>query len=456
MNQRITPDRREISFNELWWYVLSKWRVFIVGFVIGTVIMAVVVGLVNMYSGKNVVFMTEEELKASLSATQVEEVDRTVELFKEYEAASKTHSTSYLMQLNAGMAYKYNCQFYVEAASVEDTENIMELLKARAKGAQVVSGIDALEIYGMDESDMDGIIFASYVGGVLDISVFGKKDDVKAIGDIISAELEFYSEELTELIGKYELAKLNASVSKANSQEIRELQECRKDDMKHMESVLTAKVNALSASQKSLYELRKGGDAAVADKVIINTVKKLNVVHVLIGSVIAVMIMVVVAVIRFIMGPKLRSVNEVEQVYNVEILGKIISDKNSKGLDKIFAVKRNHYSGLNNREEQVDYIANAIYNKCNLNSYTGLTLCYCGDGENDIKEKLYNALKGKGLTCDLVKDIQCNAKSHNVMVNAKNTVIISQIDVTLKKNLMEEVGLCDKLDVNLMGMLILI
>ena len=95
MNQRITPDRREISFNELWWYVLSKWRVFTVGFVIGTVIMAVVVGLVNLYSGKDVVFMNEEDLKASLSATQIEEVDRTVELFKEYEAATKVHSKSY-------------------------------------------------------------------------------------------------------------------------------------------------------------------------------------------------------------------------------------------------------------------------------------------------------------------------------------------------------------------------
>lgn len=456
MNQRITPDRREISFNELWWYVLSKWRVFTVGFVIGTVIMAVVVGLVNLYSGKNVVFMTEEELKASLNVTQLEEVDRTVELFKEYETATKVHNKSYLMQLNAGMAYKYNCQFYVEASTVEDTENIMELLKARAKGAQVVSGIDALEIYGMDESDMDGIIFASYVGGVLDISVFGKKDDVKAIGDIISAELEFYSEELTKVVSKFTLTKVNGSVSKANSQEIRELQEFRKDDMKHMESVLTDKVNALSANQKSLYELQKGGDAAVADKAIINTVKKLNVVHVLIGSVMAVMIMVVVAVIRFIAGPKLRSVNEVEQVYNVEILGKIISDKNGKGLDKIFAVKRNHYSGLSNREEQVDYIANAIYNKCSINDFTNLTLCYCGDGENDIKDKLHKALKEKGLNCDLAKDIQWNAKALNELVNTKNTVIISQIDVTLKKNLMEEVGLCDKLDVNLMGMLILI
>lgn len=456
MNQRITPDRREISFNELWWYVLSKWRVFTVGFVIGTVIMAVVVGLVNMYSGKEVVFMTEDELKASLSTAQLEEVDRTYDLFKEYEEATKVYNKSYLMQLNAGMAYKYNCQFYVEAATVEATENIMELLKARAKGAQVVSGIDALEIYGMDESDMDGIIFATYVGGVLDISVFGKKDDVKAIGDIISAELEFYSDELVSLVGKFKLAKLNDSVSKANSQEIRELQEFRKADMKHIESVLNGKVAALSGNQKSLYELRKGGTTAVADKAIINTVKKLNVVHVFVGSVMAVMIMVVVAVIRFLVGPKLRSVNEVEQVYNVEILGKIISDKNSKGLDKIFAVKRNHYSGLNDREGQVEYIANAIYNKCKLNGYTNLTLCYTGDGESDIKEKLSNALKAKGVACELTKDIQWDAKALNEMVSVKNTVVISQIDVTLKKNLMEEVGLCDKLDANLMGMLILI
>lgn len=456
MNQRITPDRREISFNELWWYVLSKWRVFIVGFVIGTVIMAVVVGLVNMYSGKAVVFMTEEELKASLSTTQIEEVDRTYDLLKEYEEATRVYNKSYLMQLNAGMAYKYNCQFYVEADTVEDTENIMELLKARAKGAQVVSGIDALEIYGMDESDMDGIIFATYIGGVLDISVFGKKDDVKAIGDIISAELEFYADELVGLVGKFKLAKLNGSVSKANSQEIRELQEFRKDDMKHMESVLTAKVNGLTGNQKSLYELRKGGETAVADKAIINTVRKLNAGHVFVGSVMAVMIMVVVAVIRFLAGPKLRSVNEVEQVYNVEILGKIISDKNAKGLDKIFSVKRNHFSGLDNREEQVDYIANAIYNKCKINDYTNLTLCYCGDGEKDIKEKLHNALKERGIVCEVAKDIQWDAKALNEMVNAKNTVIISQIDVTLKKNLMEEVGLCERLGVNLMGMLILI
>ena len=456
MNQRITPDKREISFNELWWYVLSKWRVFTVGFVIGTVIMAVVVGVVNFYSGKNVVFMTEEELKASLNATQIEEVDRTVEMFKEFEVATKVHNKSYLMQLNAGMAYKYNCQFYVEAGTVEDTENIMELLKARAKGTQVVSGIDALEIYGMDESDMDGIIFATYVGGVLDISVYGKKDDVKAIGDIISAELEFYSDELKELIGNFELAKLNDSVSKANSQQIRELQTFRKDDMKHMESVLNGKIATLSANQKNLYELLKGDSASVADKVIINTVKKLNIVHIFIGSVMAVMIMAVVAVIRFIAGPKLRSVNEVEQVYNVEIFGKIISNKNSKGLDRVLAVKRNHYNGLGKLEEQIDYIANSIYNKCKLNEYTNITLCYSGDSESEIIEKLNSALGKKGVVCSLVKNVEWDTKTLNEMVNIKNTVVIGQIDVTLKKNLMEEVGLCDKLDVNLMGMLILI
>ena len=456
MNQRITPDKREVSFNELWWYVLSKWRVLIVGFVIGTVVMAAIASMVNLYSGNKVVFMDEEDIRASLTQEQLAEVDRTVELYEEYQDSVDVNKNSYIMKLNAGMSYRYNCQFYVAADTVEATENLMELLKARVKGEQVVDAIAALNIFGMDESDMDGIITAAYVGGVLDISIYGKENDVKAIGDIVSNELKTYSKELQTLVGKFELSMLNESVSKANSSQIREIQEYRKADMKYMQTALNEKVAALSYNQKSIYDIEIGVNTAGSNAAIINSVKRMNAVHVVLGAVMAVMIMVVVAIIRFLTGPKLRSINEVEQVYNMEILGKIISEKNSKGLDKIFALKRHHYNGLDNSDDQIEYIANAIAKQCMAKEYNRINLCCCDGTEANIKDKLVKALNNKGIACDLLKNLVWETDAVNKMVNDKNTIIIGQIDVTKKRILEEEIGLCDKLEANLMGMLMLI
>ena len=456
MKQRITPDKREVSFNELWWYVLSKWRVFTIGFVIGTIVMAVIASMVNIYSGSSVVFMSEDELEASLTQAELDEVDRTVVMNKEYQDAVDVNKESYIMKLNASMSYRYNCQFYVSANSVEATENIMELLRGRVKGTQVVDAINALNIFGMDESDMDGIIVATYVGGVLDVSVYGKETDVKAIGEVISNELKNYSEELKGLVGKFQFATLNENVSKANSLQIRELQEYRNADMNFMQTVLNNKISSLSINQKSLYDIKIGVNPANSNAAIITTVKKMNAVHVILGSIMAVMIMVVVAIIRFLTGPKLRSVNEIDQVYNVEILGKIISEKNSSGLNRAVAVKRHHYNGLNDTEEQIEYLANSIFNKCNINGLTNVTLCNVDNNEIEIKEKIKTSLEKNGIVCDIVKDIVWNSDALNKIINTKNTIIIGQTDVSLKKNLTDEVVICDKFGINVIGMIVLI
>lgn len=456
MKQRITPDKREVSFNELWWYVLSKWRVFTIGFIIGTIVMAVIASMVNIYSGSSVVFMSEDELEASLTQSQLDEVDRTVVMNKEYQEAVAVNKDSYIMKLNASMSYRYNCQFYVTADTIEETENIMELLRGRVKGTQVVDAINALNIFGMDESDMDGIIVATYVGGVLDVTVYGKETDVKAIGAVISNELKVYSQELKDLVGKFQMATLNENVSKASSLQIRELQEYRNEDMKFMQTVLNERVSSLSANQKSLYDIKIGANPANSNAAIINTVKRMNGVHVILGSIMAVMIMVFVAIIRFLAGPKLRSVNEIDQVYNVEILGKIISEKNSSGLDRAVAVKRHHYNGLNDTEEQIEYLANSIINKCNINGLTNVTLCNVDNNEIEIKEKIKTSLEKNGIACDFVKDIVRNSDALNKIINTKNTIIIGQTDVSLKKNLTDEVVICDKFGINVIGMIVLI
>ena len=360
------------------------------------------------------------------------------------------------MKLNASMSYRYNCQFYVSANSVEATENIMELLRGRVKGTQVVDSINALNIFGMDESDMDGIIIASYVGGVLDVSVYGKETDVKAIGEVISNELKNYSEELKDLVGKFQFATLNENVSKANSLQIRELQEYRNQDMKFMQTVLNDKISSLSINQKSLYDIKIGANPANSNAAIINTVKKMNAVHVVLGAIMAVMIMVVVAIIRFLAGPKLRSVNEVDQVYNVEILGKIISEKNSTGLDKIFAVKRHHYNGLNETEEQIEYIANSIAKQCETKGYNRINLCCSEAREQKLIGELVDALNKKGIACDLLKNLMWETNAVNRMADDKNTVVVAQFDVTKKRILEEELVLCDKFEANLMGMIVLI
>ena len=453
MKQRITPDNREISLIELWWYVLSKWRVLIIGFLIGTIIMTGVVLVMNYYSNNSVVFMEEDELKSSLDNEQLQEVDIAVDMYNNYKDTQKSNSNSYLMMINPSMAYKFECQFYVEK---DDPESVMELLKARAKGSEVNKKILALNIAGLNEADIDSVIEATYVGGVLNIVVYGMKDDVEVIGNIITEEIKNYAANILITVGKFDILLMNSSVSGANSKEIRNVQEMRKSDLKFLSNTLNEKIATLNTEQRNLYEIYINGNNSSPSTLILNSVKKLNAVHVITGAVVTVMIMVIVAVFRFIAGPKLRSVKETEQVYDVEIFGKILSDKNKKGPDKVIAIKRHQYNGLENTDAQIRYIANIIAVKCKKTGVQNVSLCCTEDGETNIKQSLVEELKKQDITCNVLNNVINDYQSVDEMVECKNAIILGQIDVTYKKNFNEELEVCDKLLVNLMGMIMLI
>ena len=71
---------------------------------------------------------------------------------------------------------------------------------------------------------------------------------------------------------------------------------------------------------------------------------------------------------------------------------------------------------------------------------------------SDIVDELVSV----GIGCDYGEDINSDVNSFERITNIKNVVFVEQIGVTNKSNFEDEIELCDKCSVNILGIIVVI
>ena len=459
MKSRINRDEREISITELWWYVISKWKWLVIGMVVG----ALVMGAFGAYS----VYKKNEDAKNNiqkeytmddLSLDDQEEVKALIEDYKFYQQELDRLDNNYLMKLNFNNISYCMVTYYIDTEYSYNYEEIKEnyantlisAYKTFIHSDEVHKRIMESGIDGLEEADLPHIYGVVNEGYIIKIAASADTENSRLIIDIVSEEIEKYYEQAASLIGKHKLVKISIDTRNTNSESIKYRQDFYNLMIKNMSSEIENRKNDLSLEQLTVYLKEVEG---VKEETPISENFRFNSQNFIGGILGGFLLTALISVLIYVTGGKINSLNEVKQVYGVSVIGSFIRDDAS---NRYFLEKINKINARASENKQKEYIIKTIIQKCKVNDIKDIFICSSVNGMDRKISDIVDELVSVGIGCDYGEDINSDVNSFERITNIKNVVFVEQIGVTNKSNFEDEIELCDKCSVNILGIIVVI
>jgi len=215
---------REVSFRELWYYLLSKWKIFVISFA-GVLVLA---GAFYAYKANNtVVNQNSDEIDIGI-LSNLDETDSILveEIFKkysEYDQLEKTIENSYVYTMDSYNVYRLQKKYYLDTDYVinynEDiysdySNELIDAYRLFAVDDVIKNRLLNLGIEGLNFMDLDYMISSSTYGKVVSFYYRARSE---ADCRLISEEVDKYLKEnynlLNETIGKHTFTFINESMN---------------------------------------------------------------------------------------------------------------------------------------------------------------------------------------------------------------------------------------------------
>lgn len=467
MKSRINRDEREISISELWWYVISKWKWIVIGMAVGAILFGAY-GAYSAYKANEAARanVPKEYTMEDLTPEEQEEVEELVEDYEHYKAEEEKLEKNYLMNIDYNNVTQNLVTYYIDTDYsynyLEVKENYAETLVALYKiylnGDEVYSKIMELEIKELDEIDMVFLYSIANEGCVLKIGVTADEDWSDEISDVLTEAIEEYHSVATELVGEHKLVKLGEDKMITGSEIVRNGQNFKKSTVDTLLARIEEKKSRFNEKQIHVYQEEIEGLVLNEEgsEVSPQTIKEKSIInfkYIFIGVCGGTVVTIVWAILTYFSSKKIKSINEIIQVYNLEIIGKIIRDDVSKNRlsKKIYGIKTTA-----NEDEQQSYVADIIANKCSKQGIKEITICSSIDTSTVTICDIVNKIHKKGIGCKFVNNIDYDRESLAETLNSSNVLIAEFLNVTTRNDLEAEIEICDNLSINILGMIVII
>lgn len=452
MKSRINRDEREISISELWWFVISKWKWLVIGMVVGALLM----GAFSVYKSKSVGDTTKEYTMDSLTQEEQEEVNKLIEDYKFYQSEEERLENNYLMGLDYNTIVYCLVTYYIDTEYsynyTEVKENyastLVSMYKTYAHSNEVHDKIMELNILGLEEADLPHLYGASSEGYIVKIGGYASAEDSELIIETISKALEAYHDEATELVGEHKLIKISVDTRETYSDSIKNRQTFNDATIEKLNSEIEDTKKSFSEAQLAVFmkETQGTSNATVVKQVI-------NIKYIIVGAAGGVLLIAIIIVIVYLSGKKIYSVREIKQVYDINIFGSILRDESS---NKFFLKKLNRINTDINEAEQKAYISKTIEHTCKQSDITELYICSSVSGMENCVKEIVEMLGKVGIKCNYGENINSDVNEFEKMTNNKNIVLVEQLNVTNKSSFENEIEICDKHLINILGMIAIV
>ncbi len=461
MKSRINRDEREISVSELCWYIISKWKVLVIGMVVG----ALLLGAYGAYKAFN--DDGASTTMENLTPEEQEEVQALIEDYEFYESEVERIDNNYLMNLDYNYVYRCLLTYYIDTDYsynyMEVQENyateLVSMYKTYVLSEEVRNKIMELNIEGLESIDLSYILNTSNEGNIIKIAVYASKDECVEIAGVLCEAIEEYYDVATEYVGTHKLIQISYDTIEVYNENIKNRQSMLTSYTKGLLDKITATKTTMSKSQVSAFEkaiadIDETSDSTSSSDTVTETITSLvNKKYIVMGAFCGIVVAAVIIIVLFMAGKKIKSVSELDQVYGVEVLGKVLKDNTSckYAMKKINKISTNEAEAI-----QKKYVTETILNKCNQNGITEVAFCSTVSGLTEEFADTIKVLKDAGISSKCATNINNDSEALNAAVASKNVIIIEKLNVTTKNNISAEVETCDKLDINIVGMVAIV
>ena len=471
MKTRINADEKTVSIRELWWYFLSKWR----GVLALIILLAALLGLFGCYQAVNEnkenaelrkqLEYTDEQILSGLTQNEKKQVTDAIEIYERYMRLSEEITGNYIMKLNPDSVYKVGFQYFIDTNYIVDfngtaeenyAADIIEMYRSMVDSETVRDSVMGLEIPGLEKKDISYLIVTSSTGHMLKIDIYGKPDDCVKIADIIKAYLADGYTTVSKAIGKHDITLVNEDCVETFRDTFRTFQTNKKNDAKTLSASLTTATSVFNEEQQEAYDVLKAKSDEENDRLSLGDVSLLNKKYVVLGAAVGLVLAAIIIIIKFGFSRKLMSLRDVEKVYNVPLIGSVaVTSKSS--LDKLIRNKRFDIRKKTDKEEQIKYIAQAIICKCK--GISELLMCTCSNNDKEVsavREEVACLLEKNGISVKYADSVVDNAESLSAIASIGNVVFVEKMDKIECIDLTDEINICDRLDIEIAGIVVII
>lgn len=468
-NENVKKKEKEVSLLELFWEILTKWRLLIVLTLFCTILVGgykFVSDMQNYKKTQNSSDMSRQELNKFLTDneknTVLEAKEKQIAINKKQEYLNKSE----LMKIDAYNKNVEVIQYYVRG---DKTKDLIECYLAYLQNGGPIEEIRnklnwkqddkyLLELFAADKGEQNKKDKQlSEETNVFTVYVTGKdKSSCENNADAIKKAVLDYREILERKIGTHELVLLNSNTKVIKDDNLIDKQ----DDLKGSIITLKTEVNTLKSNmteqQLKLLQLIDS-DTAIQqnEKQNINKIT-INKKFLFLGCVLGVLLSVLWISVRYILNGTIKTNSEVQNLFGLHLFGEIKKIDEQRKYFKSIDYWINFYKEktILNNYEKVEFISSklkAALKQANINELLIITSLSLNKDEQTTIKQIVSEISADNMRIIMGGDITNNIDMFNKLIKTGNALLIEKFRITKYSTIEKELEICNDYNINLLG-----
>ena len=484
-NEWKKAENREMNLSELMWKIIRGWRVLLVFMVVFAVLLS---GYKYSKDCKTDSSATEvkvsvDDLMEQLTEKDKRNLDLVSELEKMRDMQKKYRDESILMNLDAYQKNVVTIEFYVDThyiynytkdvtpdyssalvngyisyienkgilsavcKKIGNTNNEQYIGELNSAGSRVA--IDGNQI---DAADTSTKVFAVYITGT-------DMDAANELADAVTDVIKNYKSVLEQQVGSHDLVQVDRYESVVADGNLATKQSDLNEQITTLQNRIDAIVATFTSEQNQIYEYNEDnadGDSS-GEAVSVSISKK----FIFLGAFVGLFLGCCWIAAVYIFDRKVKSSEELQDVYGMRIFGDMTIDTQKK---RLFSAADHWIDKLQHKEqwtaeEQKDLILANITATCKkeaINQVFLTTSLHLNEQEKMLTEELMEAIRNEGITVTFGENVARNAKSLEQMSEIAEVILIERTGITEYTSLEKELNLCVQQKADVLGAITLI
>lgn len=489
-------QEREIDLIDLLAEILLHWRRIIVGMTVGAVVFGVVSYGYSVRSAAEQKAIVEQQVLEQQVDVQAElnRLEETLTSVEKYgvnavinnEKLDEYYNQSLLMQINAAnvpkmeLIFKVTAEDYEESCSIEKIyEDILscgllesigseeEVSASQAQLSELItlnSGLNIMPNSIVTVIRNEEIARESFLQVTI---IHITEEECRKLSDQILNYLEEQHTQLKKTIGEHEFELIDKSFAYVTDTKLLDQQRLMLTNIMNSNTNAEKLKKDFSDLQARYYTLlkelsvegtTKDVEELEEETVISNPTASIK--HIILGMVIFAVLYIVYIILKYVLNTKLRGNDNINQIYNIPLLGSISQEQTPQELfkcvDEWILKLRNHGKKVFSNEEAIGLTAVAL--KMQMKK-EGVDTAYCvgcnmKQSSMQVVEQLQNILIKENITIIVLNDILYNQDTMEQLQDAKAVFLMEKVGETLYDEIAKEQELLKRQNIKVLGAVI--
>lgn len=479
-------EEREIDLIDMLADILAHWRSLLAAVLAGAVLMGAfsyVKSYQNVKNEQAIAATAEKEVSREEKVKQLEEslgddlvaaVESVIVSEYEYELKEMYYKNSLYMQLDPLNIVQKELVYQIQSDDNDGGSKFGVVYENLIKNVGLYDWIE--QQTGMDAAYVGELISADVKSGmtIADgtqvllsdsncVKITIMQNDEKSceqLADAIKEYLAAQQEQLSQEIGTHELVLLSETTGTVSNTRVLENQTSCRDEITSLKATITATKAGFTEEQKKYYDLMGDNDAAFVDEAGQATettvVQKpfVSIKYVVFGVVIFAFVYAMILCMMYIFNGKLRTSDELQNLYQIPQMGLIVKDSKKKLLpDQWVDSIRNHGKRKFTQEQSMELAIAAVKIACVKNGldYVCLMGCNLKEGADNVCENFRQALQKEQITVTVLDNVLYDAEAMEKLEQEKGVVLVEKAGSTLYNEVTKEIELLKRQDIAVLG-----